>query len=173
MFDGIDLGSYYSYSGSLTTPPCFETVTWLVMKDVSTVSEAQLQALREIYQSDGSTPITINYRPVQPINGRAVFGPTGSINTPMAQQLNALEELAKADESNDEDNETIIGIQTATLVIACIALLALVVLALKTFTPQTSSDATPEPSSKSVSDAKPAGTPKPPKAEAPPADDSA
>lgn len=162
MFDGIDLGSYYSYSGSLTTPPCFETVTWLVMKDVSTVSEAQLQALREIYQSDGSTPITINYRPVQPINGRAVFGASGSINSALAQQLSALDALAanlsQAEEASDEDNETIIIIQAVTLAVAFLALIGVVLVAMKMGTTSGSSCSTSEPP-KSVSDAKPARGP--------------
>ena len=34
---------YYHYSGSLTTPPCDQTVTWNVMKAPIYVSKAQVR----------------------------------------------------------------------------------------------------------------------------------
>lgn len=39
-------GSYWTYGGSLTTPPCYESVTWIVFEQPIQVSEAQLQAFR-------------------------------------------------------------------------------------------------------------------------------
>lgn len=41
-------GAYYSYLGSLTTPPCNECVIWIVFKDPIEVSSEQLQAFREM-----------------------------------------------------------------------------------------------------------------------------
>ncbi|MBL7814697.1 MAG: carbonic anhydrase family protein [Saprospiraceae bacterium] len=54
--------SYYTYAGSLTTPPCSETVTWLVMKTPMTASAAQIAAFKNIESS--------NNRPIQSLNGR-------------------------------------------------------------------------------------------------------
>ena len=33
---------YYRYNGSLTTPPCYESVIWTVFKDPITMSQAQV-----------------------------------------------------------------------------------------------------------------------------------
>lgn len=52
----------YRYTGSLTTPPCSEGVTWLVMTAPVTWSAEQLEAVAEVH--DG------NNRPVQALNGR-------------------------------------------------------------------------------------------------------
>lgn len=37
--------SYWSYSGSLTTPPCSEGLRWFVARDVMVLGDEQLQAL--------------------------------------------------------------------------------------------------------------------------------
>lgn len=54
----------YSYTGSFTTPPCAEGVTWMVMADAGTVSRAQATAFKAL---NGA-----NARPVQPRNGRLI-----------------------------------------------------------------------------------------------------
>lgn len=56
--------AYYRFDGSLTTPPCTESVSWMVLKQPVTLSAAQLQAFRQLYHA--------NARPVQPLNGRVV-----------------------------------------------------------------------------------------------------
>jgi carbonic anhydrase len=56
---------YFTYSGSLTTPPCTEGVRWFVLAQPQEISEAQLTRFREL--THGPTN-----RPVQPDNGRQV-----------------------------------------------------------------------------------------------------
>jgi carbonic anhydrase len=52
----------YTYTGSLTTPPCSEGVRWHVMQQPLTMSTEQLDALTSIHDD--------NNRPVQPLNDR-------------------------------------------------------------------------------------------------------
>jgi carbonic anhydrase len=55
---------YYTFSGSLTTPPCSEGVRWFVLKTPMTVAANELTAFAKLYP--------MNARPTQPLNGRAV-----------------------------------------------------------------------------------------------------
>ncbi len=57
--------SYYTFSGSLTTPPCSEDVTWFVMKHPVTVSGAEIKQFAKLYRNDA--------RPTQPLNDRVVL----------------------------------------------------------------------------------------------------
>ena len=56
---------YFTFAGSLTTPPCAEGVTWYVLRDHPTVSEQQIAAFAKIYP--------MNARPIQPANGRRIL----------------------------------------------------------------------------------------------------
>lgn len=56
---------YYTYQGSLTTPPCSEDVTWFVLKHPLTVSAAEIQQFSKLYRHDA--------RPTQPLYGRVVL----------------------------------------------------------------------------------------------------
>ncbi|XP_073258842.1 carbonic anhydrase 7-like [Porites lutea] len=62
---------YYRYNGSLTTPTCNEVVTWTVFKDAVKISKRQIDLLRKLENRDGK-PLTKNYRPPMPLNGRTV-----------------------------------------------------------------------------------------------------
>ena len=59
----------YRYEGSLTTPPCSETVHWTVMAAPQTISASQITAF--------STLFPWNARPVQPLNRRYVLKTSG------------------------------------------------------------------------------------------------
>ena len=37
-----DLSRFYRYTGSFTTPPCYESVVWTVFKDTVGISENQV-----------------------------------------------------------------------------------------------------------------------------------
>jgi len=55
---------YYTFTGSLTTPPCTEGVTWFVLKAPIELSSAQINRFAHFYKH--------NARPVQPLDGRVV-----------------------------------------------------------------------------------------------------
>lgn len=55
---------YYQFMGSLTTPPCTEGVLWMVLKQPTPLSAAQLRLFSQLFPN--------NARPVQPLNGRPV-----------------------------------------------------------------------------------------------------
>jgi carbonic anhydrase len=57
--------SYYTFPGSLTTPPCSEGVTWFVLKTPVTLSTSELTTFAKIYPN--------NARPVQALNDRKVL----------------------------------------------------------------------------------------------------
>jgi carbonic anhydrase len=49
--------SYY-FSGSLTTSPCSEDVTWLVLKRPVTVSAAEINQFSQLYRNNARLPQT-------------------------------------------------------------------------------------------------------------------
>ena len=55
---------YYTYMGSMTSPPCSEGVLWLVMKQPVQASPAQMALFSRLYP--------LNARPVQPASGRII-----------------------------------------------------------------------------------------------------
>ncbi len=54
--------SFYRYQGSLTTPPCSETVDWVVLSQPVQVSREQINAFERMYRFDA--------RPLQPLDRR-------------------------------------------------------------------------------------------------------
>jgi carbonic anhydrase len=65
QFTKNDMRSYYTYNGSLTTPPFTESVQWVIMKHILEASEDQVMTIEKI---EGN-----NARHVQAINDRKVY----------------------------------------------------------------------------------------------------
>jgi carbonic anhydrase len=55
---------YYTYMGSLTTPPCSEGVLWMVLKNPVSIAPEQIDIFAKLYP--------MNARPVQPTAGRLI-----------------------------------------------------------------------------------------------------
>jgi len=102
LFNGMD--SFYSYPGSLTTPPCTEAVTWVVLQTPKQITLGSLQALKMAslcppavasskFNTLATAPKTCNgntiatygnFRPLQSINDRSIYssaGPTAGCTT--------------------------------------------------------------------------------------------
>lgn len=60
-----DNKSYFSYNGSLTTPPCSEVVNWYVLQKTIFASKEQIEKFSKILDN--------NYRPIQALNGRKIY----------------------------------------------------------------------------------------------------
>jgi carbonic anhydrase len=56
---------YYTFPGSLTTPPCTENVTWFVLEHPVTLSAAEIQRFEKLYRH--------NARPTEPLYDRVVM----------------------------------------------------------------------------------------------------
>jgi len=56
--------AYYTYMGSLTTPPCSEGVLWMVMRTPVQVSPNQIAIFSRLYP--------MNARPIQAGSGRLI-----------------------------------------------------------------------------------------------------
>ncbi|XP_041038246.1 carbonic anhydrase-related protein 10-like [Carcharodon carcharias] len=70
-----DSFGFITYPGSMTTPPCHETVTWIILDRYITITSVQMHSLRLLSQDK---PLAVfqsmsgNYRPVQPLNNRSL-----------------------------------------------------------------------------------------------------
>lgn len=62
---GLDSLEVFTYTGSLTTPPCTEEVLWIVVKNASSASASQIDMLIELMPKN-------NYRDIQDTNGRKI-----------------------------------------------------------------------------------------------------
>ncbi len=56
---------YYTYEGSLTTPPCTEGVRWFILREPMRVTPQQIARFGALYPC--------NARPLQPLNGRELL----------------------------------------------------------------------------------------------------
>jgi carbonic anhydrase len=56
--------TYFQYTGSLTTPPCSEVVTWIIFENKVEATAAQIALFSGILNE--------NFRPIQELNGRTI-----------------------------------------------------------------------------------------------------
>uniref|UniRef100_A0A7N5KNW9 Carbonic anhydrase 2 n=1 Tax=Ailuropoda melanoleuca TaxID=9646 RepID=A0A7N5KNW9_AILME len=66
---------YWTYLGSLTTPPLLECVTWIVLKEPVSVSKEQINKIRSLCFNKENEPecaMVDNWRPCQPLKNREV-----------------------------------------------------------------------------------------------------
>ncbi|MBW03222.1 Carbonic anhydrase 14, partial [Eschrichtius robustus] len=70
------LAQFFRYNGSLTTPPCYQSVLWTVFSRRAQISMGQLEKLQETLFSTEEEPSKLlvqNYRAPQSLNQRTVF----------------------------------------------------------------------------------------------------
>ncbi|KAJ8287899.1 hypothetical protein COCON_G00005580 [Conger conger] len=84
----LSLERYFRYNGSLTTPPCYQSVLWTVFAERVSVSHVQLRKLETALfsghaEESQSLPLQDNYRNPQPLNRRTVLAsfPSDTVTT--------------------------------------------------------------------------------------------
>ncbi|XP_055766257.1 carbonic anhydrase 14-like isoform X2 [Salvelinus fontinalis] len=91
-----DLGRYYRYNGSLTTPPCFQSVLWTLFTETVKISHTQLMKLETVlYASKEDADRVVmqdNYRTPQPLNDRTILSsfPLESVKVYTAGEITAI-----------------------------------------------------------------------------------
>merc|ERR1712154_320730 len=128
-FDLMDLlpanKEFIGYEGSLTTPPCLETVRWHVMKNTVTISQEQLDKFKNILESTNDDDLMApNWRPLQNINDRKIYQCRQSVEAQKVQK----EEMQgiyteNIEDTNDENFWFIVGV-----VFICLFAVALIVI---------------------------------------------
>ncbi|CAL4179435.1 unnamed protein product, partial [Meganyctiphanes norvegica] len=87
---------YITYDGSLTQPPCLETVTWVLLNKPVYITKQQLHSLRQLQQGSQMMPkgrMVNNYRATQQLHHRSLrtnidFTNSGQLHCPsMAKQM--------------------------------------------------------------------------------------
>ncbi|KAF7239984.1 Carbonic anhydrase 9 [Varanus komodoensis] len=67
------LDRYFRYNGSLTTPPCYQTVNWTVFNQTIRLSQEQIALLDDSLEGDEDQPLQSNFRLTQGLHGRHVL----------------------------------------------------------------------------------------------------
>jgi len=67
-----DLIHYFTYNGSLTTPPCSEVVTWIDFKEPVKLSHAQFEYFRAL-KNEEQHSMSNNFRAIQELGDRIVL----------------------------------------------------------------------------------------------------
>ena len=74
FIDGVDQDAFWSYKGSLTTPPCTEGVYWTVFEEVQPISDEQLEGFtRHFADNYDFANGKGNNREIMPLNDRTLY----------------------------------------------------------------------------------------------------
>ena len=70
----LEKDGYWSYDGSLTTPPCSEGIKWTIFSDVQSISETQLEGIQHWFSHNHEfAGGKGNNRALQPLNERTLY----------------------------------------------------------------------------------------------------
>lgn len=72
LLGDLDTSEFYTYAGSLTTPPCSQAVTWLVFAQPITITSSQMTRFHKL-QDDHGIAMENNYRALQAKGNRKVY----------------------------------------------------------------------------------------------------
>ncbi|XP_017058604.1 carbonic anhydrase 15 [Drosophila ficusphila] len=72
LLGNLDRGNFYTYKGSLTTPPCAPVVQWHVFGEVLPISHQDLPKFWQLRDRRGR-PLVNNSRPLQAQENRLIF----------------------------------------------------------------------------------------------------
>ncbi|XP_041130603.1 carbonic anhydrase 6 isoform X3 [Polyodon spathula] len=67
-----NLSNFFRYQGSLTTPPCFESIIWTVYDAPITLSLNQIRIMENTLMDHRNKTLRNDYRHVQPLNDRVI-----------------------------------------------------------------------------------------------------
>jgi carbonic anhydrase len=126
LYGGVDTSKFWDYEGSFTTPPCTEAVDFYIMMGRAGMTMAQLNKFKAAIGWDTLTA-NGNFRPPQPLNGRAVSG-CDSINLPQTPVVAA----PVVDEESCPSQAPLITLQAITGVCVVVILLVVAIGASKT-----------------------------------------
>lgn len=96
LIQGVDVDKFYTYKGSLTTPPCSEAVTWILYPDPIPISPKQISRFRQLSDVQEGALVD-NYRQLQPLGTRRVFMRDGNTHHTQIDRLSSEVDYKKWD----------------------------------------------------------------------------
>ena len=70
----VSTDKIYNYQGSLTAPPCTESVNWIILDDPRHISTRQIENFQNLWEKNKAfAGGNGNNRVAQPLNGRKIF----------------------------------------------------------------------------------------------------